>query len=48
MTLTRPQLLALLFSGATDGVELAGDAGVLGRLDAMTDAPEPDFAIVTP
>ncbi|WP_433025812.1 alkyl/aryl-sulfatase [Actinomycetospora sp. CA-053990] len=48
VTLTRPQLLALLSSGATDGVELAGDAGVLARLDALTDAPDPDFAIVTP
>lgn len=48
VTLTRPQLLALLSSGATDGVELAGDAGVLERLNALTDAPDPDFAIVTP
>jgi alkyl sulfatase BDS1-like metallo-beta-lactamase superfamily hydrolase len=48
VTLTRPQLLALLSSGATDGVELAGDAGVLARLTALTDAPDPDFAIVTP
>jgi alkyl sulfatase BDS1-like metallo-beta-lactamase superfamily hydrolase len=48
VTLTRPQLLTLLTAGATDGLELAGDPGVLERLAALTDAPDPDFAIVTP
>ena len=48
VTLTRPQLLALLTAGSADGVEMVGDAGVLGRLQSLTDAPDPDFAIVTP
>jgi alkyl sulfatase BDS1-like metallo-beta-lactamase superfamily hydrolase len=41
--------------GATDpaalaaaGIQLAGDAGVLGRLLAVLESPDPDFAIVTP
>ncbi len=48
VTLSRPQLLGLLTTGNTDGVELSGDLGVLPRLTALTDAPDPDFAIVTP
>ncbi len=48
VTLTRPQLLALLTAGATDGLDLDGDAGVLERLSSLTDAPNPDFPIVTP
>jgi linear primary-alkylsulfatase len=40
-------LLGLL-AGQTDGVELEGDATVLGRLLAVLDQPDPDFAIVTP
>jgi len=48
VTLTRPQLIALLAAGVSEGVEMTGDAGVLGRLQALTDAPDPDFAIVTP
>jgi alkyl sulfatase BDS1-like metallo-beta-lactamase superfamily hydrolase len=48
VTLTRPQLLALLSTGASEGVEMSGDAGVLERLSSLTDAPNPDFPIVTP
>ena len=48
VTLSRPQLMALLTTGGLDGVELGGDAGVLGRLTALVERPDPDFAIVTP
>jgi alkyl sulfatase BDS1-like metallo-beta-lactamase superfamily hydrolase len=47
--------LALLASGTADpgalaaaGVEITGDASVLGRLLALLEEPDPDFAIVTP
>jgi alkyl sulfatase BDS1-like metallo-beta-lactamase superfamily hydrolase len=47
--------LPLLASGTTDpatlaaaGIEVTGDASVLGRVFAVLDAPDPDFAIVTP
>ena len=49
-----PILLTMVVQGidAVDldeaGVELAGDLGVLGRLLAVLDQPDPDFAIVTP
>ena len=49
-----PVLLTMVVQGvdAVDldeaGVELAGDLGVLGRLLAVLDQPDPDFAIVTP
>ena len=48
VSLTRPQLLGLLSTGATEGVDMTGDAGVLDRLSSLTDAPNPDFPIVTP
>ena len=48
LTLTRPQLMALLMAGNADGVTIDGDADVLARLVALTDNPDPDFAIVTP
>jgi alkyl sulfatase BDS1-like metallo-beta-lactamase superfamily hydrolase len=44
---TRAALPGLLM-GSTDGVTLDGDPTVLGRLMAVLDAPDPDFAIVTP
>jgi len=31
-----------------DGITVDGDPAVLGRLMAVLDAPDPDFAIVTP
>ena len=46
--LTRAQLTGLLFSGSLDGIETAGDAGVLKTLMGLTDEPDPDFAVVTP
>ena len=55
-TLILPQTsLGVLASGDVDaaalaaaGVEVSGDASVLGRLRAVLDEPDPDFAIVTP
>ena len=35
-------------AGSADGVAIEGDANVLARLVALTDNPDPDFAIVTP
>jgi alkyl sulfatase BDS1-like metallo-beta-lactamase superfamily hydrolase len=35
-------------AGSTEGAEIRGDAAVLGRLLGVLDAPDPDFAIVTP
>jgi hypothetical protein len=34
--------------GQTAGETMKGDAGVLARLAAVLEAPDPDFAIVTP
>lgn len=48
VTLTRRQLLGLLASGSLDGIETSGDSSVLRTLLALTDAPDPDFAVVTP
>ncbi|MBO1902536.1 MBL fold metallo-hydrolase [Leucobacter weissii] len=46
---TKLRLLALLAGDETsDGIEIAGDAGVLGRLTAVLDAPDPSFNIVLP
>lgn len=44
---TRSALPGLLL-GATDGMQLEGDTAALGRLMAVLEAPDPDFAIVTP
>ena len=46
--LTRAQLIGLLLSGSLDGVETAGDAGVLKTHMGLTDEADPDFAVVTP
>lgn len=49
-----PAVLTMLAVGAdaealtAAGATVEGDAGVLGRLYAVMDAPDPDFAIVTP
>jgi alkyl sulfatase BDS1-like metallo-beta-lactamase superfamily hydrolase len=48
VTLTKPQLLAMLGGGGTDGVRFDGDAGILSRLLGLLDAPDPMFPIVTP
>jgi hypothetical protein len=37
-----------LLAGQMDGVSVEGDPTVPGRLMAVLDAPDPDFAIVTP
>jgi alkyl sulfatase BDS1-like metallo-beta-lactamase superfamily hydrolase len=44
---TRAALPGLL-AGSTDGAAIEGDASVLARLMAVLEAPDPDFAIVTP
>lgn len=43
VTVTRPQLLALLTAGNANGVTIDGDASVLTRLVALTDNPDPRF-----
>jgi alkyl sulfatase BDS1-like metallo-beta-lactamase superfamily hydrolase len=55
VTVPRATSLAFLVGGAADpatlaaaGIELAGDTDVLGRLFAVLESPDPDFAIVTP
>jgi alkyl sulfatase BDS1-like metallo-beta-lactamase superfamily hydrolase len=54
LTTTRDALPALALGGmsaeglATAGIELTGDASVLGRLTAVLDPGDSDFAIVTP
>jgi hypothetical protein len=40
--------MALLMAGVTDGPHLDGDAGVLATIVGLTDAPNPDFAVVEP
>jgi hypothetical protein len=37
-----------LLAGSTQGMEATGDLGVLRRLTAVLQAPDPDFAVVTP
>ena len=48
LTLTKPQLLALLAGGNLDGLSYEGDPNVFQRLVAMLDEPDPGFPIVTP
>jgi alkyl sulfatase BDS1-like metallo-beta-lactamase superfamily hydrolase len=47
LRLPRAALVGLL-AGQTDGMTVEGDTGVLQRLAAVLEAPDPDFAIVTP
>ncbi|GAA2031561.1 alkyl sulfatase dimerization domain-containing protein [Catenulispora yoronensis] len=47
-TVTKAQFLALLAGEGLDGVEVAGDAGVLGRIVGVLDDVDQNFAIVTP
>ena len=47
LRLPRAALVGLL-AGQLDGISVEGDPTVLGRLMAVLDAPDPDFAIVTP
>jgi len=48
ITLTRPQLLAMLGGAGTDGVQFDGDPKTVTTIAALTDQPDPPFAIVTP
>ncbi|MFD5886164.1 alkyl/aryl-sulfatase [Streptomyces sp. NPDC060334] len=48
LTLTKPQLLAVLDGKGLDGVSAQGDPGVFATLVSLLDTPDPDFAIVTP
>jgi alkyl sulfatase BDS1-like metallo-beta-lactamase superfamily hydrolase len=48
LTLTQPQLLGLLGTGSLQGIDAAGDPGVLKTLMSLTDEPDPSFAVVTP
>jgi alkyl sulfatase BDS1-like metallo-beta-lactamase superfamily hydrolase len=40
--------LVRLLAGSTDGMTIEGDAGVLARLVALLDAPDPGFEVVLP
>jgi alkyl sulfatase BDS1-like metallo-beta-lactamase superfamily hydrolase len=40
--------LPLLLGGTLEGIDVDGDASVLPRLMTVLEAPDPDFAIVTP
>ena len=46
LRLPRPALVRLL-AGSTEGMTIEGAPGVLARLVAVLEAPDPDFAIVT-
>jgi len=48
VTLTKPELLALLGGGGLAGVHTDGDTGVVARLLGVLDPVSGDFAIVTP
>jgi alkyl sulfatase BDS1-like metallo-beta-lactamase superfamily hydrolase len=48
LVLTRQQLLGLIAGRGVEGLEHTGDLGVLPRLFALLEAPDPAFAIVTP
>jgi alkyl sulfatase BDS1-like metallo-beta-lactamase superfamily hydrolase len=48
VTLTRPQLLAMLGGAGTDGVRFDGDPKIFATIAGLTDQPDPAFAIVTP
>jgi alkyl sulfatase BDS1-like metallo-beta-lactamase superfamily hydrolase len=48
VTLTKPQLVALLGSASIEGVEFDGDTSVIQRLVGLLESPDPDFEVVTP
>jgi linear primary-alkylsulfatase len=48
VTLSRPQLLAMLGGAGTNGVQLDGDPKTFATITGLTDQPDPSFAIVTP
>ncbi|MBQ0888379.1 MBL fold metallo-hydrolase [Streptomyces sp. RM72] len=48
MTMTKPQLLALLAGKGTDGITMTGDGSQLAQLLAVLDTPDRRFPVVTP
>jgi alkyl sulfatase BDS1-like metallo-beta-lactamase superfamily hydrolase len=48
VTLTKPQLLGVVGTGKLDGVQHAGDAGLVGTLLSLVDRVDNQFAVVTP
>jgi alkyl sulfatase BDS1-like metallo-beta-lactamase superfamily hydrolase len=48
VTLTRPQLLAMLGGAGTDSVQFDGNPKIFTAIAGLTDQPDPNFAIVTP
>ncbi len=48
MTLTKPELLALLAGQDPAGLTSTGDMGALQRLLGLLDTADPGFRIVTP
>ncbi|MGV9680956.1 alkyl/aryl-sulfatase [Nocardia sp. NPDC003482] len=48
LTLTKPQLIALLAGQSPDGIDHTGDITALQRLLGLLDQPDPNFPIVTP
>jgi alkyl sulfatase BDS1-like metallo-beta-lactamase superfamily hydrolase len=48
LTLSKPQLLAVLAGKGLDGVPTVGDPSALAQLNGLLDTADPDFPIVTP
>jgi alkyl sulfatase BDS1-like metallo-beta-lactamase superfamily hydrolase len=48
LTLTRTQMVDVLFGGGLDGISTEGDIGVITRLLAVVEFPDRNFPVVTP
>jgi alkyl sulfatase BDS1-like metallo-beta-lactamase superfamily hydrolase len=48
VTLTKAQLLGLLAGAGDEGIQFDGDRSTIARIIALTEEPDPAFAIVTP
>jgi alkyl sulfatase BDS1-like metallo-beta-lactamase superfamily hydrolase len=48
LILTKSHMATMLGGGGFDGIDHEGDVGAIGRLLAVLDRPDPNFAIVTP
>ena len=48
VVLTKSQMLGILMGAGLEGMTTEGDTGVVGRLLALVEAPDRNFAIVTP
>ena len=48
VTLTKGGLLGFIATGSTDHLDIDGDTTVLTTILALTQEPDPDFAVVTP